>query len=744
MADPFAPRIEALLPKANANNPQMSISDQELDLYQLRQDAYAEMEAMPKPTSLAESKERLYKTRELQRTIQEIETELDRRLTRLEVPASDLKKHHAQVAAGGFVKGLVGLPAAVSDLGMAGVEALTGYPQGPSLQQSMAKSFPTPINPAEQRTDMLMQLPGAGAVNTLKTGGGMLMKWLQGLAAETGGAAGGAVGQELGGTPGAIIGSILGGGVTQSATSASSWDKRAISKEATAGLAPGAPATMRREIAEATAEGVSGITPAQTSAGTDSMRSLENWTAAMPDSRIRRMQQTQPAQAMQMDVLKQLPGEVMDPQLLARMGQKVAGAELKRIKDIANAAHKFALKGKRATPEQIASVDKGLQGLLQDSRFRDIEGFQGYVAELRRKLYEPVLEPQLVGGGTRKVDTGVLDAAGNAISREEKLLTRVEEVETMQPITDPDRVSTIMQGVVPEYKQVGAGATVSVPLKLSNSQRRELKDVYTSNIPAMAQADRVSQTAYRVGEHGVKKSKDELGAWSGARGATDATSSPMGRLQYMFDRGIDPKLPNSQNPILRFAAQTKAIPEAQQFLASAVKTKVSGILADSGDDISAKFSKLADPKTRKTIQSGYEGIAIQQGKTAAEARQASIGLSKFFKVLELVERRAKTGRNLPVPSKGSPAEGLITEGAAAAQYAPRASHFFWFKVPNKILGEYSRKWVDQTLATPEGIEQMIKFSKQSVGTDFAQGALLGLIGRDLTEETIQQNKSSQK
>lgn len=655
---------------------------------------------------------------------QMLERDLDTSITRGEktLNAANPTIEKAKILAAGVPKAFAMIPAAGYDLMGEAYSRATGIPKGESGTEFVNSLFPRPTNPDEQRMDAIGQfLGGAGSNVVGKTPS--IAEFLKGLVTESGAVAGGRAGETVAGPVGGIIGGALGGGAANTAVNAGANVKRAIAREATEGYTPEVRDRLVRGIAEGQGYGVN-LTPAQVEGAPDILRNFENWTAGMRDSRVRAQQQPQAGQILRAPVVESMPGEVMDPQLLANLGRRVSAAELQRIKNLQRAAYRTAITSGNASPEQVAALDRQLANLSTNSNLRDVAGFQDYIQRLRAGLYEQGIEPEIIPGG-RTMTMNPHTGAGTVQETPPTVVDRSVQV----PILDPDRISTRLKNEAPPFVESGAGSGLARKPALDKAQAGQVKRVYQENIPQIAEADAAYIRAGAENDLNLKRSKTELGAWLGKKGDIGTEPPRMQRLSYLLDKGIDPKLPRAQNPIHRFEEQTRGIPESTQFLASALKTKVSEILSrvpESGDKNLALTSQLRTPREMFTLQTLIEANAARAGRSPEEQRQIARGLNRWLQTLEAVERRATSGRGLPEFSKGESTETGMVEAAAAAQYAPRAAYMLG-NYSKGLLKNIGRKWLDENLTTVEGLDYMRDFAKHTAKGDAAQGALMGAI-----------------
>lgn len=726
MADSYLERAQKLL---RAEGSPVTTTDKQLLL--LRDKVAKRMEEEQDPEVVRALAERQ----------QRIEKRLDESFSKYEARGESSLARKAASVPIGIAKGVAKIPAGLRDaatavglqiprvLGLEGADKLQAGPKATELIDSL---FPRAVNPAEQRLQGIGEFLGsAGSSGVLnmatRFGGSTLGKLMQGAATDVAATGAGSATEAVTDNPYApLLAAMAAGGGTEALTSAPQIGQRAVAREVTTGLAPDAPQRMREDIALGERFGFT-PTPAQTSAGTERMRAEEERLAAMPGSRIREAQKGQPEAIIAAKPLREFPGEVMDRRLLAELGAKVSGNELQRIKNMANQAYDFFLNREAVTPEQVAKLDQDLLALQRDSRFRDMRDFQNYLTDIRRRIYEPVIIQEPVGGERITRGTGIMGPTGEELTRTEITPITTRETEVIAPVTDANRLKTIQQDVLGTYNPVGAGG--SGEKRIQGRQLVEVKKTGQQAIPAIGRADEAYKEIAKEEGLKVKEAKSGLGGWIGPKGVSDKAAAPMGKLSELFDKGIDPELPRTQSPMLRMATQLGKNDEAAKFFANGIKTKLSEVISKANAENTAPFSQIVnDRRLARTIQDGWEAYAIATGRPEA-GRQIATGYANLQKVLAMAERRAMAGERLPIsvdPLKGEK-QGL--ELAAATMFPSRAVNVAFSKIPYSKMSESVQRFLDEKLTTPEGVDFLMKLAKQNWKTDATQGMVLGFIGQ---------------
>lgn len=717
MADEYVARAKALRQQSTAANPK--IYPEDIEWLKRRDNVMSRLAAETDPE----------KIRKLESLKQETEKRLDLSFSKREEEPTI--GHKAKVLATSIPKGLMSVPAGLSDIVAQSAEATTGKPAGASDVEWVRSLFPRPINTDEERLEGIGEFIGSaglgGLLNLARTYGTKVGKFSQGAATDAAGQSAAMGVQELDPeNPYApIAAAMLAGGAAQTATSFPQHGIRAAARDATQGLTPDAPKRMVEDQAVARESGVE-VTPAQTEAGTPVMRATEEWVAAMPDSKVRAMQQGQTENFVRGGALRQFPGQVQDRELLALMGRDVAAKDLAQTKEIANQAMQAVFARGRVPAEQVEAIYQNLQRLKTDSRFAGKQEFQNYLQDLQERLYQPVIVQEPTGGRRVRTPTGLVDQQGRPIMRSSVEPVGTAESEMMVPVTDPSRLKDAQQDALGAYKPTGEMSNPQA--RLRSAEKQQVKAAMKEGAPVLEEADRKYRQSLRIQGYQEKAAKSELGGWAGPKGNVDDAAAPLGQLTKIIDKGIDPNLPRSQSPPIRMAQHLGKNAEGEKFFANALKTKLSELISTATEESGPAISKsVSNPRIQRNLQDLGEAYAITAGRPEA-SKQVAAGLNKFTRVLGMIERRSKAGQSVPLRGAELESTKRYYELLGAAGYAPSMSRMVLNKLPWSSVSEGAMRTIDEKLTTPEGIEFLMKLAKVDWKSDVASGMVLGFMG----------------
>jgi len=736
----YVTEIEALLDKPVAGRP--PVGQKEVELLELRKDI---MDQLKVPDLDPNTKT------ELEGILQDTHRQLDISLEKAMADQSSALRR-AGVFAQGVAKTVPSAWAGVLDLGDAALSAVTGKPTGASATEWLESKMPLrPVNPIEQQMDMLGGVTGGGVANAVTGLGqgvvGKVRDFGVGVLSEFGGQFGAGIGGELtDNSPiGRLVGAILGGSTTNTALSSAGTARRSLAREAVGDLTQQDAMDIRQAQQAARADGVE-LTPGQTSgdARYDGLKNLENYAAQRTGSQVRAMQLPQEDQALArgQQLVEGLPGQVSTREALARQGRDTAAAELNRVTREAQRAYQRALNanGGRLTAANIRNLDLQLQAIMDNPRRANVPGMAETVDELRRNLYRQAeVETRRIIPGRNEMD---------AITGQVDTITYPESVNVpmrvRRPIDNIEELRGIQDRAQPSFKDSGVGNLNPTTRKQQALVRASTDRAVAAAVPEVGQAKAAMRQVFQRENFGLKKSANSLGGWVPKKGVTEDAAAPEAMLSRLMDRGIEPTVPRNQSPPIRYAQQIGRNPQAADFFAGMIKTKVSETLSktakaadEAGDGFAGKvFNDLASPAKARARQDMVEAWAITSGRSPAEARQISRGLDNFLQTLRAIERKAPSSRKLPMFAPERSSEAIALEGAAAAQYTPRISSFI-SKYTWGAIANAGQRWIDTQLTTPGGVEFLMNYAKQNPGSDAAKGMVLGLLGEQADQRNEQ-------
>lgn len=353
----------------------------------------------------------------------------------------------------------------------------------------------------------------------------------------------------------------------------------------------------------------------------------------------------------------------------------------------------------------------------------------GEVASAKQALREvKVVPPQTVLDAAAHLQD-LIKASPN--TGKAQALTRLQKAlfdpETNAPITNPTKLNDILVSEANKLKSVdlASSGVDAGTAKWIGGQIQNLRQRFGQAFDPIRQAN----TSYKEAtENSVNPLRQgPVGQLAGKGGYKADVQSPLAKMNNLFSAGVDPQARTS--PIRTAAAQLAKVDK--EAFADAAKTYYSGKVSEAFDPtVGGAPATNADAASRlwKNLFSNekqYQGMkdtvtSVAKTYGLSEA-QAAKGLDSFAQIVKALKSRPSSVGGL------QPDEVFELSGKSYGADALRVFGFLPFeRVARAVEGRANAnvfKDFDQILTTPEGVQTLIKLSKQPVMSNGAISAL---------------------
>lgn len=306
-----------------------------------------------------------------------------------------------------------------------------------------------------------------------------------------------------------------------------------------------------------------------------------------------------------------------------------------------------------------------------------------------------------------------------------------------KPITDVDNLLKIHRDWRDSVANTNIGtpsasATVAGAAKTSSGQ---LRDVVTANNMPTAVANKVYSEFTTGTLEPLKKSV--VGRVAGKTGATPDTEAPLTKMETLFNKGSDPRV-GAKSDILTLAKELKKTnPNA---FPNAVKTHLSKKIADtlesSGD---GQLSEKTAESLRNALfksESQRQGIRDMVAGSARSLNKSDVaavrGFENLMRVVDAASVRPKTVGGLQrneVMEMGGKSYGADALRVFGFMPFEKAAH----NIESHLMGRTFRN-LDKIVATPEGVDTLIKISKLPPKSPQIEQLMQSFLGAEATAD----------
>lgn len=394
---------------------------------------------------------------------------------------------------------------------------------------------------------------------------------------------------------------------------------------------------------------------------------------------------------------RKLGGKVLNsPQAAANVIQEVSTKYFKRISQKASDAYRSALKGAsdEVSPAKVAELDKALVRLKGRYNTKDVGD---YIEALRARLKDPAKVPA-------KGDPTLVNAGGRPL--------RGGEGDTSTYRTSGENIYKNLQEEMGGYKSPTLNDDAAK--KLTRRINKDVEELLDATILPAGAANREARNAYRsVMELQYNPAKKgPLGRVAGKGAALDK-ESPLAALEGILRKGSDPRaagVSEIKRTIRTLGAVSKEeTVDAVTTIHSKMLNEALSLKEGSVDETTAKRlyeTFYANPAKRKGMREVIGEIATLQGKNREQL------VSSYDNLMHMVEKAGKR----PQTTKGLTAEQVadmakFTKMASALRLSGLFANVHTaVQLEKRMLGK-TLQHIDRILATPEGVDYLVKLTR---------------------------------
>jgi hypothetical protein len=546
-----------------------------------------------------------------------------------------------------------------------------------------------------------------------------------------------------------LLGSLIGGVTTGVATNLKTT-RPALVKQATEGLSEADLQAARDRMAEIQSSGMGTVNASQAMGKPSALDAMVNALAVSPNgTNIQGQLRAQPAQVLAAGErsANALPGQLRTPMEAATGAQGAATGALNELKGQRSDLWKTTLDTE--TAKRVADLTAKRDAAQAAVAAKDATT-PGYVSKgpIRQQLQKNLDEAQAALDGANIVPSGAVHdeiarLAGLAKTNPNtqlggeltNLANRLIGPDG-KPLTDPTQINGALKDYADSLKRpnLATGGIDAGTAKYMQGQVQTIRDSLGDAFGPIKAANSAFKQFTETRLNPVKGGP--TGRIAGVAGYDPSKEAMAGRLQSIFDKGTVPGAPSE---ILTLEKQIRGQKAAPTAFTDAAKTWIKGKLSSAAepvnnrvpDDVATTLVKtFGDPAQATATSQGTKDILVGMARANGLPEQSL--LKGFQQMLTFASAAAKRPSQIGVTPKD-----VANAAAGGAQESLRDNlSSGLFGVRRKISdlrGRDAQQFIDRLLTTPEGMDTLIKLSKQPVMSPAAAATVSTFLGTAATD-----------